>query len=84
MTNPETAHNPKARAMGHFIAARSAIAQASHSLKFGMRELGAIAHESNEAWKILKQLDKPFGRLFRLIEQMEKEKKPDADNQTLR
>ena len=84
MPYPETAHNPKARAMAHFIAARSAIAQASHSLRFGIKELGAQGPEAKAAGEVLKHLAKPFGKLFRLIEKMEKEKKPDADNQTLR
>ena len=84
MPYPETAHNPKARAMGHFIAARSAIAQASHSLRFGIKELGGQGPEAKASSEVLKQLAKPFGKLFRLIEKMEKEKKPDADNQTLR
>jgi len=73
MANPETAHNPKVRALQHFKAARLAIAQTCHSLRFGIKELGGQGPEADAAWKILTQFDVPFGRLFRLIEQMEKE-----------
>jgi len=72
MPHPESTHNPKARALQHFKAARSFIAQASHSLRFGIKELGGQGPEAKAADEVLKQLAKPFGRLFRTIAKMEK------------
>jgi hypothetical protein len=68
----EISHDPKVRALEHFKIVRQGLASATHSIRFGIKELSGKGPEREAAHTILESLDGPWRALWRLIEKMEK------------